>query len=1493
MIMKHVLRTFHVILFFLFGYFIAVANSPATLAGQKHGFKKLPLSTEQQAVINRVSPEVGKISDSRRYGQLFKKRRGSEIAVPKRLSASGAMMQGLRVSLISDDKDWCELGTDGTMTHLWNLPNPFINTGFIRQGKIYGFSSSSFMGYAFLAHAVFSLDGEKIEWRDDDDYFDDFSRYVIQVAYDPTEDTAYAYTLNNDATSYMFQAIDPETSVFTVIKDNVPLEDVCNGMTWCAADGNLYGYTSDRKLVLVDKATGELTLVAKMNSLVVSTMCQGFVYSPYDKAFFLALHEEDFSASLYRIEPGTWNCEWVASLGEYIFPVLECSDEPVDDKTPKVPYVERIGFDKASLSGTAVIVAPSENYGGLPFDGGLEVAVCIDGIERQRRECCPGERFEVEIEASEGMHSFSFRTLDEFGNESPVVEKVMYVGYDEPVAPKTVIFSEGYVEWSEVEEGVNGGYVDVDGLIYNIYIDDEFLASVSDGCSYSFAMPESEFGIRVASVEAVNNTQISERSYSSGLKYGSAFKLPFSVTPDDREMALLDIIDVNDDGYGWERYMYYDNSIQCSTFTYNASDDWLILPPVNFPASENLYKISFSVRSGDMTMPDVLEVAYGHSADPYSMDVVSRIERFTEEYAVYEAYMYVRESGDYRIGFHAASPGDGGGLYLKDIKVDVSEMSVHCPVAPTSLRAVAAEGGRLSAYVEFDMPLTDISGKEFPKDASLVAVLKCGNMSYEVTAAPGSHIEKEVSTSQGINEISVAASYDGRLGFNAVVSVFTGLDIPVPVDGIDVAMSADNMTVELSWNAPEEGVNGGYVNPSSLSYYFCLEDEYGDWYVAENIGHKTSYSHILASSTELHEFRFAIAVGNGSDINPVIRIGCAMAGKPVQLPLKETFADYSVDCNPIMTLTPSDAYTADWRLSSNEWRDIPADGYNMTCSADYDSMESKGLLMLPKFSTVGLSDVVMDLNVLASSSMGDIRIYAYSPSVGSRVVGEFSADGVIDPEWKKFRCRLGEELAGLENVAVLVEASFTDSSQSVVIDSYTVREVAVRELDVVNIAATPFVKMGDSLFFGLTLENIGINDIMVPEVIVELVKDEEVLKSFRMICDDNVDIPELGKKEYRLTVDTDGGITGQFDARFIVGSFDACMRMMPVEVYKDREFVIDDLTAENTEDGVSLSWTEPVVETGRETFENMAAWCFPETIGEFRNLDRDGLDNNYLSYVSFPYDREAKAFQIFSESEFAEILHAVFPEDENFMTAAEGDRFAVSICPFSSEADDWLISPRLADGSVFSFQASIVAGYTEEMEVLYSVTDDSPESFIHLETYNILSDGWKCYDVILPEGAKYIAVRHISGNFALCIDDIVYEPENPDKGIVRYEVFRNEECISESVPCVGSFVDINPLSDSKVSYYIVPVTESGHGVASNRAEVSRLGINEVGCSGMVTGGDGFISVDGFEGTCVRIISVDGRIIVQKKDISYSERFILNSGVYIVETEKSLFKVMCK
>jgi len=131
--------------------------------------------------------------------------------------------------------------------------------------------------------------------------------------------------------------------------------------------------------------------------------------------------------------------------------------------------------DKGALSATVSFTMPLTTAIGDALDKNKKISMIIDTeADSKTVEGLPGSKQSVEITCVQGVNKFTLVSSNEKGKGLDlVVEK--YIGYDVP-APINTTWSETSednstitLHWEVPTEGVNGGYVDTENMVYEIY----------------------------------------------------------------------------------------------------------------------------------------------------------------------------------------------------------------------------------------------------------------------------------------------------------------------------------------------------------------------------------------------------------------------------------------------------------------------------------------------------------------------------------------------------------------------------------------------------------------------------------------------------------------------------------------------------------------------------------------------------------------------------------------------------------------------------------------------------------------------------------------------------------------------------------------------------------------------------------------------------------------------------------------------------------------
>lgn len=142
------------------------------------------------------------------------------------------------------------------------------------------------------------------------------------------------------------------------------------------------------------------------------------------------------------------------------------------------------------------------------------------------------------------------------------------------------------------------------------------------------------------------------------------------------------------------------------------------------------------------------------------------------------------------------------------------------PDSVTNITATPGAEGALNATLQFTLPTKAVDGSALT-DSVQVRIVHIGkNKRVGNTAGvPGQRVSVTVNTSQGDNALNIIPGQGSDQGNPTKISVYTGVDQPLMVANPHIVMDEDNMHGTFCWEAPKEGVHGGYFPTTGITYW--------------------------------------------------------------------------------------------------------------------------------------------------------------------------------------------------------------------------------------------------------------------------------------------------------------------------------------------------------------------------------------------------------------------------------------------------------------------------------------------------------------------------------------------------------------------------------------------------------------------------------------------------------------------------------------------------
>ncbi len=245
----------------------------------------------------------------------------------------------------------------------------------------------------------------------------------------------------------------------------------------------------------------------------------------------------------------------------------------------------------------------------------------------------------------------------------------------------------------------------------------------------------------------------------------------------------------------------------------------------------------------------------------------------------YRALVYVGELCDY-------------GNYTEDI-ITVGQK----PSDVTDLKAASTQGAA-PVVLTFRAPATDINGEKLDAFKAIVATryntdtfewdeigrLTEGLVPGEEYSITDANVESDI-----IYEYRIIVEGTAGNSYGVSCSVFVGNDQPVSPSNLKAEVGEDGKVV-VTWDAPTEGLNGGYVDTDHLTYIIQRGNGYSDYDATMLVsGHKgTTFTDPTEFDEEEIVKYFVKAVSNGMAGYSAIS-NTLVVGRPSSLPFIENF----------------------------------------------------------------------------------------------------------------------------------------------------------------------------------------------------------------------------------------------------------------------------------------------------------------------------------------------------------------------------------------------------------------------------------------------------------------------------------------------------------------------------------------------------------------------------------------------------------------------------
>lgn len=983
---------------------------------------------------------------------------------PMRVTAGGTELYGYLTYTRSEKNDYGLYRFDPQgFTKIWKDPlfvydedYAQLNSSWVRNGRLCGFEH--YFAYDQLwGQQYYEIDlktGKKVTDEIDEDCVN--VGWFINACYDSDTDTVYGYgTDDEEATTALFMKTSGENQFdYKVIKDYgdnaTDYKLQCVSMCYNPIDKNLYGINMNGQFVRIDKATGDQTVLFTVGK-TIPQYCTGLAYSPVEDLYYWNYNYDKYNgepaSELYTIDANNGTLTMVASYEDGdSFPLLFVENTTVTADSPRRPELKSVNFEDGATEGSITYAMPTKSTANTDLSGELDWKFTVDGVQYATGTAAPGAEVTVPVTGiSSAMHTFGMSAIYN-GHASAENTVKLYTGKDRPKAPENVILSENNLHWAAVKEGVNGGYLNTANMTYEVYLNGE-LQGTTKRTTFDIKIPaDAQYQKWQASVVAVCDEMRSTPAYSNEIKAGAAWPLPLKVDCTAESIDMMTILDANGDGWTWEYEEWDLGWYSGQVDEAPAGDDWIFLPPVNIADASKYYSFYIECKKKANIYPDTyIEVYYGDYPEPAMMTGNVILPKFSPQSRDFKEYgnamFKVPEAGKYYIGIRCTTAVGNTGCVVKSVRVEDNSITPESPAAVSDLVATPGENGALQATVTFKMPAKTTSGQDIAAGTQLTAAVTAAN-TVTVSGTPGQEVTATVNTVQGDNTISVVVSNGDASGERALVNVYTGVSVPGVVKNLNGTVSADMMSVAMTWEAPDAEKEGGYVDPATVEYSFAIKNpETGRWEETPVGAGVTSGTFNLPEGWTQNIYSLGVVTKNVAGSNGMVMAFNVQLGPAHVLSpnMKEDFENGEFEYQPWVDYTKSGSKVK-WGMYmlkdiATEWaglESIALVGYGQENKTD------EGIIGLPRFSTEGHTKVTVKVEYFAGDQASNLNVLGSLYGMETPVTLHECALSDEDNVWKTAEIDLPASMLGQKWVQIYLDALFGNDHNYCIIESIEV-----------------------------------------------------------------------------------------------------------------------------------------------------------------------------------------------------------------------------------------------------------------------------------------------------------------------------------------------------------------------------------------------------------------------------------------------------------------------
>ncbi|MCI6495029.1 MAG: choice-of-anchor J domain-containing protein [Bacteroidales bacterium] len=1305
--------------------------------------------------------------------------------------------------------------------------------------------------------------------------------------------------------------VDPETYEYTTL----PGENKGIQTIFFDKDHQLYGIEYNSKILYkIDKETGAYTEVGTLDIPfglypdAMSATCDyatGTIYwvavdGSSKESYLYTIDTEDATTTLVSRMPDNEHL-----LGLYI--------NMASDDAPAYPSNVRYDYTSDKLSFTA----PATTYGGENLSGTLTAYTTVDNGETTSQSINAGEEVTLDLNLSEGKHLIKLEIGNNAGKSPERIIRV-YVGDDVPGAVENLQLSADdatnmVLSWEAPTTSKNGGPVDDSTINYRVtrYPDEVVVADNLTSTSFSEPIPDAHaryYYTVTSKTGAADGVTVTSNIVTAGSICNPPYHENF---PTQADFDSFIVLDNNNDGHTWSYmnpgsdslgYAYLTGNGTPDPYTGeyygNGNDDYLITPLIQLKSGVDY---EFEFNSYDQFLWDEhLTILLGRQREVAGNETTIFSQNIAGD-SHYSIIFSVPEDGLYTLMLHGDSP-------AQSVNVKLSNMDLHiystygAPDAVTDMVATAGANGALTNTLTFKASTTAYQGGNLDNITEIKVYRNDSNKPVKVFENPA--IGETLTFTDGLDQLGsvtyrIVPFNDKGQGKSATITNWVGLDIPATPVVTSVTMD-DNYRPVISFDpVGSKGSHDGYVVPEDVKYALY---RYYPWDFSEHwhlVGEfKKGVTTLVDESYENYYGQeyvdYCVVAANSVGESEGAPVGIVL-GQPYALPFSESFGS-------------GFAWQSPWTITEYSWTITTGEGSTIK---PYDNDE--GYLKFAYSGEVSNEARIMGPRIDLSTAQNPelsfymthgteaepedliLKVLLNYDDQGWEEAGEIAYNNGMSG-WGRQSILLRK---GTGNVQVAFQAYAVDASAPICVDAIKVDEGNAKDVCVESAKiSAKRVNAGESSSIKVIVSNYGTET--AENVNVVLNRDQEAYKTETI---SSLSAGQITTVKFDLTTGkADAGKTFMYEIELQqegdMITDNNKSSVMSLYVKGSHLPGVENMDGQLTESGAALlSWDAPSVTSMQDAttddFEAYESFII-DNIGDWKVYDGDGTSTVYFTGPEIPNAFSPKAWQVWAPEE------AGFSTEKfDMLMPHSGDKYLT--CWAASDGvsttlpnDDWLISPEIVGGSDVSFWYRMpnTGSDPQKFEILYSTTDQEPESFEVLDSDAIeFGTNWVYFEYTLPEDAKYFAIRSCSsGAYTVALlDDITFTPlygSSTELTLEGYNVYRDDLLIASKVT-ETSYID---AVDGVHVYNVTVSWAQGESNYSEPITLSTSGISAALAGVKVTASDDTITVRGAADMTVSVYNTQGVCVFHTDHARTAEKIAVDKGVYLVKTGEKIVKI---